>query len=358
MRYPKTIYLTGIVAILFLSSCFKKESEPVKNSLIEIAASKRLWTGVAVSEKGRIFVNYPRWTPVDSFAVAEIMENESKTPYPNLEWNSWNSSKTATDHFICVQSVYMDQWDNLWILDSGLDIQQGILPGGAKLIKIDLKTNIVLQKIYFDETVAKPGCYLNDVRIDINHNYAYITDSGLGAIIVADLLSGKSGRLLVRHESTKSQNISLTIEEKEWRYPDGSIPQIHADGIALNSKSEYLYYQALTSHTLYRIKTNHLRNLSLPDSMIGKKVEMVGHTGAADGIAFDSDGNLYISAIEMNTIKRLTPDWKVETVIKHVNLKWPDSFSITKDGSIYVTTSQIHLGEGITEPFRIYKISP
>ncbi len=31
--------------------------------LKEIARSDKLWTGVAVSREGRIFVNYPRWSP-------------------------------------------------------------------------------------------------------------------------------------------------------------------------------------------------------------------------------------------------------------------------------------------------------
>lgn len=37
-----------------------------------------------------------------------------------------------------------------------------------------------------------------------------------------------------------------------------SPPQIASDGIALDTKNGYLYYHALTGHTLYRIKTSYL----------------------------------------------------------------------------------------------------
>lgn len=39
--------------------------------------------------------------------------------------------------------------------------------------------------------------------------------------------------------------------------------QINSDGIALDLKNDYLYYHALTGHTLYRIKGQYLRDPSL-----------------------------------------------------------------------------------------------
>lgn len=51
-------------------------------SLGEVARSKRQWTGVAVSDSGRIFVNYPRWSDDVPVSVAEL-KNDKPVPYPD-----------------------------------------------------------------------------------------------------------------------------------------------------------------------------------------------------------------------------------------------------------------------------------
>jgi hypothetical protein len=68
-------------------------------------------TGVGVSTKsGRIFVNFPYWSDDHSISVAEIVNGQPKA-FPNDEWNKPGS---AGLHFICVQSVLVDDQDNLW----------------------------------------------------------------------------------------------------------------------------------------------------------------------------------------------------------------------------------------------------
>ncbi|HEX4681343.1 MAG TPA: hypothetical protein VH277_01470 [Gemmatimonadaceae bacterium] len=52
-------------------------------------------TGVTVSEDGRIFVNFPRWTEDTALSVAELMPDGSLRPYPNAEWNAWRNAKMA-----------------------------------------------------------------------------------------------------------------------------------------------------------------------------------------------------------------------------------------------------------------------
>ncbi|HEV3100103.1 MAG TPA: hypothetical protein VGY75_10370 [Candidatus Udaeobacter sp.] len=60
--------------------------------------------------------------------------------------------------------------------------------------------------------------------------------------------------------------------------------QIAPDGIALDAKNGYLYYHALTAHTLYRIKTSFLTDEKLGKSELESKVENVGQTPAPDGM--------------------------------------------------------------------------
>ena len=45
-------------------------------------------TGVSVTDKGRIFANFPRWRTGVPFSVVEIFADGSYKPYPNGNLNS------------------------------------------------------------------------------------------------------------------------------------------------------------------------------------------------------------------------------------------------------------------------------
>ena len=138
-------------------------------NLNEIAYSDFRWTGVAVSNEGRKFVNFPRWSTIP-FSVAEIVDSQL-VPYPNEEWNNWGSSTPPHNHFVCVQSVYIDKENYLWVLDPA-SLGGNVVQGGAKLLKIDLHTDSIIQTIYFDDEIAPTQSYLNDIRVDIEEHYA------------------------------------------------------------------------------------------------------------------------------------------------------------------------------------------
>jgi len=83
------------------------------------------------------------------------------------------------------------------------------LPGGPKLVCVDLTRDEVVQTILFPPDVALPTTYLNDVRFDLRRGEAgaaFITDSsdqGPNGIVVVDIATGKSWRRLHEHPSTK-----------------------------------------------------------------------------------------------------------------------------------------------------------
>src|SRR5260221_9897053 len=102
-------------------------------------------TGITVASDGRIFVNFPYWSDAHSVSVAQLGENSALTPYPD---SNWNSNEGPVDRrFICVQSVVADDQDGLWVLDPASVKLEGVVSGGAKLVKIDLKTNKVVRDI-------------------------------------------------------------------------------------------------------------------------------------------------------------------------------------------------------------------
>ncbi|HEX8428342.1 L-dopachrome tautomerase-related protein [Hymenobacter sp.] len=356
--------LVALTSLPLLTSCHNDDDEQPDTptvpgaTLTQTATSQVQWTGVAVLRDGRIFANFPRMeTDTVPYSVAEI-RGQQAIPFPDTTWNNWKPSLPAQNRFVCVQSVYTDANNFLWVLDAASPQMRGVVRGGAKLLKFDSNTRQLVQRIDFDETVAYPTSYLNDVRVDTERNVAYLTDSNQGAIIVVNLTTGRSRRLLGNHPSTKSENLILTVEGRVWRNRSGKLPSLDSDGIALSPDREYLYYHALTARTLYRIRTQYLLDEALSASQLGQRVELVGDTGPVDGMIFDPAGNLYLTNLELNAVTRITPEGQFQIVARDQQLKWPDSFSIGPDGGLYVTTSQLHIPRSQrTEPYQIFKIT-
>lgn len=314
--------------------------------LQQVAAFEHQVTGVTVARDGRIFVNFPRWTEDAPVSVAEVASDGSIRPYPDQNWNAWRNAKrdemNAGQHFVCVQSVVADDHGNLWVLDPAAPAQGTLVPGGPKLVKIDLAANQVKQTIAFDQTAAPQGSYLNDVRFSADGRIAYITDSGVkGALLVVDLASGKARRVLDGHPSTQPEKgVVIKTDGKELRRPDGRGVEFAADGIALSPDGKYLYWQAIKGRTLYRIPTSTLADAALPAKSVEDKVEKVGENGPADGLLIDKQGRMYISVVEENAVKVRDGD-KVSVLVQDSRLRWPDTFALGPDGTVYVTASHI-----------------
>ena len=122
-------------------------------------------TGVTVSHKGRIFVNFPKWGDDVKFTVSEILGGQP-VAYPDQSLNETDQEDQAST-LVSVQSVVVDPADRLWILDTGSPLFKPTEYGGPKLVCVNLDTNKVVKKIIFPQTVAQPTTYLNDIRFDL-----------------------------------------------------------------------------------------------------------------------------------------------------------------------------------------------
>ena len=71
---------------------------------------------------------------------------------------------------------------------------------------------------------------------------------------------------------------------------------------------------------------------------------------------FSKGGDLLLTSLELNATRRLTPAGSMKIVMQDSLLKWPDAISVAKNGDIYVTTSQLHLGASRRDPYRIFRI--
>jgi sugar lactone lactonase YvrE len=343
-------------------------------ALTQIASFEQQLTGVAVTKDGRIFVNFPRWEKDVPISVAEVMGNGSLKPYPDAAWNSWSNLKHHTpqepppgERFVCVQSVTVDPQGALWVLDPAAPGNEFIIPGGPKLVKIDPKTDKVVQVIRFDTAAAPQGSYLNDVRVSPDGRTAYLTDSGQrGALLVIDVASGQARRVLDGDKRTQSEpGVVPHVDGHELRQPDNRIPAFAADGIALDPKGEFLYWQALVGRTLYRVPTAALIDAGLSAEALGGRVETVGTTNVADGLWMDEQGYLFITDPENNAVRMRAPDGTITTIARDKRLRWPDSMAEGADGSIYVTASHIQdmarfhdKGSTRTMPYGLFRIAP
>jgi len=313
-------------------------------------------TGVSVSQKGRIFVNFPKWGDDVQFTVAEI-KNGKAVAYPDKSFNQTDPHDLAKA-LVSVQSVVVDPVDRLWILDTGSPLFQQTEYGGPKLVCVDLTNDQVIKKILFPQDVALPTTYLNDVRFDLRRGkegMAFITDSsqkGPNGIIIVDLASGESWRHLHDHPSTKAEELQNFVPIVEGRpflehQQDGSVKQgasMGSDGIAISADGSRLYYCPLGSRKLYRVDTDALADRALDKRKVADTVADEGDKGgAADGLESDTTGYIYSTNYEHNSILRRHPNnrnW--ETVVHDPRLLWPDTLSIALDGYLYVTANQLH----------------
>ena len=78
----KTALLYGVVGVTTIGSALAE--------LTQVASfPDRQVTGVGVSPRsGRIFVNFPYWSPDHSLSVAEIGKDGKPMPYPTTGWNA------------------------------------------------------------------------------------------------------------------------------------------------------------------------------------------------------------------------------------------------------------------------------
>lgn len=377
-----TIRHVSFTAIAFAAfsavppAAFAQQGGP---KLEKVAGFEHQVTGVTVTSDGRIFVNFPRWTEDAPVSVAELKDGKP-VPYPDAEWNGWRNALKdkveAKDHFVCVQAVVADHAGNVWAVDAGAPAMGALVPGAAKLVKIDSKANKVVQTIAFNSTVAPQGSYVNDIRFSPDDGTAYLTDSGAkGALIVVDTASGSAHRILDGYPQTQAdKSVTVTYDGKPLRRPDGRGVDFTADGIALSRDGKTLYWQAIKGKTLYSLPTNALTAFSqkvlpeaLSDKALAAKIAIVGDNGPADGLIIGKDGRMYVTGPEDNSVKvrdLSSKGTKPTVLLKDAQLRWPDTFGEGADGTLYLTTSHIQdsalfkLGAPIALPTELWKFKP
>ncbi len=314
--------------------------------LVATFTGPRQVTGVAVSPKGRVFVNFPRWEEDVAISVGEVGPDGALKPYPDAAWNGFRNADPAANpakSFVCVQSVTVDPLGNLWVLDAAAPNLAFEVPNGPKLLRIDLATDKVARIYAFDTRVAPQGTYLNDIRFTPDGKRAVLTNSGApGSLIVLDVATGQARRVLEGHGSTQFEKaVEMVVNGTKLQRPDGEKPQFSADGIAIDNRGEYVMWQATTGATMYRAPVAALFDARMSPRKLGATVETVAKTFVADGYWMGRGNMLYVTSCSDNAVKRMGADKSFTVAIQDPRLLWPDSLAQGPDGMLYVTASHI-----------------
>lgn len=360
--------LFAAVAVLCLMTIACKKTTPGTGSTttsgtLEVVFQDSTYqlSGVAISKEGRLFVSYPLWSTTYAGALYEVV-NGAKNPYPSAQWNAWVQGDSGTSQFVDVQSITIDGNDNLWVVDAASPYQNGVYQNSQKLVEISLATNSVV-RTYPLVGVTDDASYLNKVVVDVTNNIAYLTNSSEGGIVVVNLSTGDAHQVLEGSSSViADQTYILEINGAQVN-KNGSPFYQNSTGIALMPDNSYVYYKPLTDHNLYRIPATNLQDTTLDPNVLSARVENLGTYTTTDGMIMDASGNLYLGDIEAQRIIMLDQNLKETTIVTDSRLIWPDSYSISTDGYLYISCSQVNLEADFnggtskrTTPYTVYRI--
>ncbi|MEW6342189.1 MAG: L-dopachrome tautomerase-related protein [Pseudomonadota bacterium] len=364
--YRRTL-LKGVAAIAALGTLPALGYEKNQPTLELVATSPtHLWNAVTLTSSGRMFAAMPRWPGFTSTpSVIEIRPDGELRPYPGRGWNDWREGKDATRAFVCVNTAHCFDGTYLWVVDTGsLPLSPTSVQRGAqKLVQIDTRNDQVVSTIVFDDLLPA-GASLNDLRI--GGGYIYLTESGLGSIVVVDLNTGQKLHRLANDPTTKADPKRPKIGRggKWLTLPDGTPQVTNADPIELSPDNQWLYYQP-ASGPLYRVPTRYLIDSSVSEQTLSSKVEYVYDTPTLGGTAMDSSGNIFLAESARPRISVLAPDGSVRTLVEDDRLWGGDALFITKDRYLYIPLSQVpdlqflqgpNGRDMVQRPFKIFRV--
>ena len=320
--------------------------------------------GIGVSKTGRVFATAPTAHARGGLSMVEVDVATGKlTPYPDAAWNTARPAPADSTEWGAVQALWDDSGDHLWALDTGIPTPGDVI--APKLVEFDLTTNKPIRTYTFADSIG-PKDSLNDVRVDVARQTAYLTNAGAqGGIVVLDLRSGHSKlRLSGDRSAVDDPTQRLMIGEQEALKPDGSRVIVQTDGIALSPDTNYLYYRALTDHHYWRIATAALRNGAMDAAALSRQVQYLGEAAVSGGLIMDRQGTLFAGDIEHATVVALTlhgPRLTSRVFVRAPGqLSWADGFAISGD-DLYISDS--HLNEVAfrndlprSGPFTIFKV--
>ncbi|WP_321941494.1 L-dopachrome tautomerase-related protein [Paraburkholderia tropica] len=306
--------------------------------------------GIGVSKAGRVFATAPSSVHRSRFSVVEVdLRSGSLLPFPDTRWNTYQPNRPGERQWISAQALWVDERDRLWVLDSSLpSVDQRLQP--PKLVQFDIGKATPVRTYTFESAIT-PADSINDVRIDLQHGYAFISNAGnRGGVVVARLSDGRARLVLAGDRSSVSDpQQHLMFGDRVARKLDGQVLVLQTDGIALSPQRDWLYYRPLTDHHYWRAPIEALIDESLSPQALAKRVQYLGDYALTGGLLMGADGTLYGGDLEKRTVVALTlvarngkPAFTQRTLVDEPGkVSWADGFALQND-YLYFADSHLH----------------
>jgi sugar lactone lactonase YvrE len=349
----------GALAFSGTFATVSKAEAPLK--LTVTARSPWMANQVALTSNNVMFLGCPRYTPAeDTPALVRRDDAGQMHPFPGNTWNEWKPGADGRDAFVYLNSVHIFADDTVWVVDQGslsadaFGTQYSIpQPGAQKIVQLSAKTGEILKILRFDENILPAGAKMNDLRF--HGSKMYVTESGLGALIIHDLETGETTRRLSGRPSMMAKSVSMTLalqpdgKEKPFTPPNADLIEISQDG-------QWLFWAAPTG-PLYRIRTYHLNDQTLSDDALEKHIEKVADIEFSSGCAMDTQGNFYACETKTGRITVIAPSGKKTVLTSDPDFVRPDGAFISADRHLYVPRKPREPGGTEKTPFAIYSIA-
>ena len=333
-------------------------ADDTAKALVPVLHSQLIFNGVATTADGRIFLPFQRQEPGHGVEVGEWIDGQPKA-FPDAAWNDFPKTDDPAHAFVGVNALRIGPDGQLWIIDKGAPGPgQDVLPGGAKVVVVDLNTNAVSKVISLDAVTGKKS-FVDDIRF--NGRHAYLTDAGQPGLIVLDLEGGRMWRALDGDKSV-TQERTLMAEGKPLVDPNGKPIVINADQLEVSPDGATFYFQPCTG-PLYRIATRWLDDPGISDQDRVQHVALFADTPSTGGTAIDAAGNIYSSDTDHSRILKIAPDGTMTTLVSDPRLDWVDAMWIDDAGFLYMPASQLnrtpaqnHGVNAVQLPTTVYKM--
>jgi sugar lactone lactonase YvrE len=332
-----------------------------RDSGVEVVARLDAPPGnVAICPQGRIFLSqHPFGAP--TFSVVELLREGAPRSYPSETW-----ARAPGADGVGLQTVIGLECDKngvLWLLDNGKGGGEG-----AKLVAWDTRAEKLVRSYPLAATAAVPNSFIQDLVVEPDRGVAVLADMGRGdligqnmpGLIVVDLKSGESRRVLQGHPSLDPEEVPMVVEGRPVtvKDPQGKAvePRLGLNPIALDPAGEWVYFGSMNGRTVWRVKLADLTDPALDAGALGKRVARYGEKAVSDGISIDSAGNVYVTDLGAAAIGVTSSDGSYRVAVRDPLLSWPDGLSYGPDGFFYVTVNQLHRhavlnqGQAATQP--------
>lgn len=305
--------------------------------LVAVGLLERAPGRIAVTPDGTVLVAlHPYFHP--DLKIARVVKG-ALVAYPNPVLG--HGAGKGDLHLTAVTGLSVDKKGRVWILDAGGD------GAPAKILEWDPKKHALARVIHLTAPAVVADSRPAGLAVDAEHHAVYVADPAGGddaAIIVVDLATGRAHRELQGDVSVRPERMLIFVDGKPLlrRRANGEIyrPTVGVEALALDPSHTWLYFAALSSHHLYRVRTKALRR---GGKGLSKKVDRFAKKPPCSGLAVDAKGNVYLGDVTRDAVGYLDPKGAFHELAYDRRLAWPGSLALGPKGdTLYVASSQLH----------------